>query len=119
MAKTSVSAKASLKGKVCFITGASSGIGAATAMAFAAEGARLLLAARRTEKLAETAARAQGLGAEAVRCFTLDVRDRDAVQHAIAELPSEWAKIDVLVNNAGLSRGWKSSTPGVWTIGTR
>lgn len=87
MAKTSVSVKTSLKGRICFITGASSGIGAATAMAFAAEGARLLLAARRTEKLAEVATRAQDKGAEAVRSFTLDVRDRDAVQRAIAELP--------------------------------
>jgi 3-hydroxy acid dehydrogenase/malonic semialdehyde reductase len=112
MAKTSVSAKTSLKGRVCFITGASSGIGAAAALAFAAEGARLLLAARRTERLAEMATRAQDQGAEAVRCFTLDVRDRDAVQRAIAELPSEWAKIDVLVNNAGLSRGMEKLHAG-------
>jgi len=94
-----------LKGKLVFITGASSGIGAATALAFAAEGARLLLAARRTDKLAEIAATALKNGAEAVHTISLDVRDRKAVQQAINALPAEWAAIDILVNNAGLSRG--------------
>jgi 3-hydroxy acid dehydrogenase / malonic semialdehyde reductase len=94
-----------LKGKLVFITGASSGIGAATALAFAAEGARLLLAARRVDKLAEIAAAALKHGAEAVHTISLDVRDRKAVQQAINALPAEWAAIDILINNAGLSRG--------------
>ena len=94
-----------LKGKIVFITGASSGIGAATALAFAAQGARLLLAARRTDKLAETAALAMQQGAEAVYTVALDVRDRAAVAQTVAELPEEWAAIEILVNNAGLSRG--------------
>ncbi|MGA3082558.1 MAG: SDR family NAD(P)-dependent oxidoreductase, partial [Terracidiphilus sp.] len=94
-----------LKGKIVFVTGASSGIGAATALAFAAEGARLLLAARRADKLAEVASAALQRGAEAVHSITLDVRDRKAVERAIGALPAEWAAIDVLVNNAGLSRG--------------
>jgi NADP-dependent 3-hydroxy acid dehydrogenase YdfG len=94
-----------LKGKIVFVTGASSGIGAATALAFAAEGARLLLAARRAGKLADVAARALERGASAVHSIALDVRDRRAVQRAIDELPPVWAEIDVLVNNAGLSRG--------------
>jgi NADP-dependent 3-hydroxy acid dehydrogenase YdfG len=94
-----------LKGKIVFITGASSGIGAATALAFAAEGARLLLAARRADKLAEVASLALKSGAAAIHTISLDVRDRGAVQKAIDELPPEWAAIDVLVNNAGLSRG--------------
>jgi NADP-dependent 3-hydroxy acid dehydrogenase YdfG len=94
-----------LKGKVVFVTGASSGIGAATAFAFAAEGARLLLAARRAGKLAEVASIALERGAEAVHSVHLDVRSRIAVQRVIDELPDEWAEIDVLVNNAGLSRG--------------
>ena len=94
-----------LKGKIVFITGASAGIGAATAKAFAAEGARLLLAARRAGKLAEVASRALELGAAAVHSIDLDVRNRHAVQRAIDELPPEWAEIEVLVNNAGLSRG--------------
>jgi len=94
-----------LRGKIVFITGASGGIGAATAMAFAREGARLLLAARRAGKLAEVASAALAAGAEAVHSITLDVRTRMAVQRAIDDLPEEWAKIDILVNNAGLSRG--------------
>jgi 3-hydroxy acid dehydrogenase/malonic semialdehyde reductase len=94
-----------LKGKIVFVTGASAGIGAATALAFAAEGARLLLAARRAGKLAEVASAALERGAESVHSVHLDVRHRIAVQRTIDELPEEWAKIDVLVNNAGLSRG--------------
>lgn len=94
-----------LQGKIVFITGASSGIGAATALAFASEGAHLLLAARRAGKLAEVASRALEGGAAAVHSIDLDVRHRHAVQTAIDELPPEWSEIDVLVNNAGLSRG--------------
>jgi len=94
-----------LKRKIVLITGASSGIGAATALAFAAEGARLLLAARRAGKLAEVASRALELGASGVHSIDLDVRHHHAVQSTIDELPPEWAEIDVLVNNAGLSRG--------------
>jgi len=94
-----------LKGKIVLITGASSGIGAATALAFAAEGAKLLLAARRAGKMAEVASAALERGAQAVHSVRLDVRNRTAVQRTIDELPEEWAEISVLVNNAGLSRG--------------
>jgi len=92
-------------GKIVFITGASAGIGAATALAFAAEGARLLLAARRAGKLAEVASQALARGAAAVHSIDLDVREHRAVQQTIDDLPQEWAEIDILVNNAGLSRG--------------
>lgn len=95
----------SLQGKTAFITGASSGIGAATSLAFASEGMRLLLAARRPGKLAEVASRALECGAAAVHSIDMDVRHRHAVQTAIDELPPEWSEIDILVNNAGLSRG--------------
>jgi 3-hydroxy acid dehydrogenase / malonic semialdehyde reductase len=101
-----------LKGKIVFITGASAGIGAATALAFAAEGARLLLAARRAGKLAEVASKALVRGAAAVYSIDLDVRSRHGVQRAIDELPQEWAEIDVLVNNAGLSRGMEKLYTG-------
>ena len=94
-----------LKGKIVFITGASSGIGAATALAFAEEGARLLLSARRAGKLAEVASKALEAGAAAVHSVHLDVRNRISVQRVIDELPEEWSEIEVLVNNAGLSRG--------------
>src|SRR6201997_4993086 len=95
----------SLKGKIVFITGASAGIGAATALAFAAEGAKLLLAARRAGRLAEVASKAKERGAPSVHSIDLDVRDHRAVQNAIDTLPDEWSEIDILVNNAGLSRG--------------
>jgi NADP-dependent 3-hydroxy acid dehydrogenase YdfG len=72
---------------------------------FAGEGARLLLAARRGNKLAVVTARAFERGAAAVHSIELDVRNRAAVECAISQLPAEWSEIDVLVNNAGLSRG--------------
>ncbi len=93
------------KGKTVFITGASAGIGAATALAFAHEGARLLLAARRMDKLVDVADEARNRGAAVVHCISLDVRHREAVANELAALPKEWKAIDVLVNNAGLSRG--------------
>ena len=95
----------SLKEKIVFITGASSGIGAATALAFASQGVRLLLAARRAGKLAQVASLALERGAATVHSIDLDVRDHRAVQNAIDTLPPEWAQIDVLVTTAGLSRG--------------
>ncbi|WP_263356921.1 SDR family NAD(P)-dependent oxidoreductase [Acidicapsa ligni] len=95
----------SLKAKIVFITGASSGIGEATAYAFASEGARLLLAARRQDKLSAVASKALEAGAQAVHAFELDVQKQPAVAAAIAALPAEWSAIDVLINNAGLSRG--------------
>ncbi len=98
-------AKISLKDRIVFITGASAGIGAACAQAFAAEGARLLLAARRLERLEAMEVDLLEAGAAAVHAFRLDVQDREAVEAAIANLPAEWRAIDVLVNNAGLSRG--------------
>jgi 3-hydroxy acid dehydrogenase / malonic semialdehyde reductase len=97
--------KYSLKDRIVFITGASAGIGAACAHAFAAEGARLLLAARRVERLQAMEVDVLEAGAAAVHAFALDVQDRSAVERALAQLPEEWRAIDVLVNNAGLSRG--------------
>jgi NADP-dependent 3-hydroxy acid dehydrogenase YdfG len=91
--------------KTVLVTGASSGIGRATALAFAREGARLLICARREERLKELEEELTKAGAKAVRSFVLDVRDREAVNAAIAALPAEWSAVDVLVNNAGLSRG--------------
>jgi NADP-dependent 3-hydroxy acid dehydrogenase YdfG len=94
-----------LAGKVVLVTGASSGIGEATARAFAAAGARLLLCARRLERLKELEPALLDAGAAAVYSIALDVSDRGAVESAMAGLPAEWAAVDVLVNNAGLSRG--------------
>ena len=86
------------------ITGASAGIGAACAEAFAARGDRLVLCARRVSKLESLAARLRAEHGVAVHAFELDVRDADAVSRTIGALPADFAAIDVLVNNAGLSR---------------
>lgn len=94
-----------LSGKTILVTGASSGIGRATALAFAREGARVAICARREERLKELAGALSQAGAPAVHTFVLDVRNRGVVEQAIAALSGEWAAIDVLVNNAGLSRG--------------
>ena len=93
----------SVRGKIVLITGASSGIGQAAAEAFAEQGARLLLCARRLDRLTELAARLEH--ADDIFCFRLDVRDRAAVEETLASLPEEWRPVDILVNNAGLSRG--------------
>jgi NADP-dependent 3-hydroxy acid dehydrogenase YdfG len=97
-----------LAGSIVLVTGASSGIGAATARAFAAEGARLVLAARRRERLEELAGQ---LGGDTLP-LELDVRDRAAVDQALSGLPPEWAAIDVLVNNAGLAAGMEPLQEG-------
>jgi NADP-dependent 3-hydroxy acid dehydrogenase YdfG len=90
---------------VVFITGASSGIGQACAELFAAEGARLLLAARRMGRLKSLEPSLREIGAMDVHLLELDVRDAVAVDRSIEALPRPWKPIDVLVNNAGLSRG--------------
>jgi 3-hydroxy acid dehydrogenase/malonic semialdehyde reductase len=88
-----------------FVTGASSGFGAAVARRFAADGARVVAAARRVERVE---ALASEFGSR-ILPLTLDVRDRPAVAAAVAAaiagLPAEFAAIDVLVNNAGLALG--------------
>jgi NADP-dependent 3-hydroxy acid dehydrogenase YdfG len=94
-----------LAGSIVFVTGASSGIGAACARALGREGGRLLLAARRHERLVQLAGELPALGAPAVLTLALDVRDFDAVQQAFDRLAPEWKSIEVLLNNAGLSRG--------------
>jgi len=95
----------SLKDKIVFITGASSGIGEATAQAFAAQGAKILMCARRAERLEKLAQTLEYEYNVAVHYFRLDVRDQPAVEKAVAGFPPEWRAIDILVNNAGLSRG--------------
>jgi serine 3-dehydrogenase len=87
------------------ITGASAGIGCACARVFAREGCRLILAARRDERLAHLAAELQTAHGTEALVIELDVRDRKAVENTISELPAAWQQIDVLINNAGLSRG--------------
>jgi 3-hydroxy acid dehydrogenase / malonic semialdehyde reductase len=91
----------STKPGTVFVTGASSGFGAAVARRFAAEGARVIAAARRADRVRDLAGE---LGPR-VLPLTLDVADRAAVAAAVDALPHEFAAVDLLVNNAGLALG--------------
>lgn len=94
-----------LSDRTVVVTGASSGIGAACAVAFAEAGCRLILAARRQDRLEETADRLRTESGVEVLTTMLDVRDRAAVDAWISGLDRSWSAIDILVNNAGLARG--------------
>ena len=91
--------------KIAFITGASAGIGAATASILAQNGYNLLLAARRLDRLETLATELQAQYGVRVHTFALDVRNRAEVSAQLNALPAEWQNIHVLVNNAGLSQG--------------
>lgn len=90
------------KDMTVFVTGATSGFGAATAKRFAKAGAKVVISGRRADRLEALKAE---LGGARVHAITLDVRDAKAVQAAVDGLPAEFAAIDVLVNNAGLALG--------------
>ncbi|MFB2646984.1 SDR family oxidoreductase [Raphidiopsis sp. BLCC-F218] len=94
-----------IRDKTILITGASSGIGAACATVFGQENCRLILAARRLENLECQAQQLYELYKTETHLLQLDVRDRAAVELAIGSLPSPWSEVDILINNAGLSRG--------------
>jgi hypothetical protein len=95
----------SLDDSATIVTGASSGIGEATAHEFASRGARVALAARSEERLADIAADLETeYGAETLVVPT-DVRDEAAVESLIETVAEKWDGLDVLVNNAGLGRG--------------
>jgi NADP-dependent 3-hydroxy acid dehydrogenase YdfG len=90
---------------IVLITGASAGIGAACARAFARAGFDLVLTARRRERLEALAAELSGACSARVLPLTLDVRDRKAVEKTLGDLPRDFAAVEVLINNAGLGRG--------------
>ena len=94
-----------LSGKIALITGASSGIGKACAFALAAEGANLILTARRTERLQQIAAQLEKEYKISVLTRKLDVRKKDDVFKMVDELEADWQNIEILINNAGLARG--------------
>jgi 3-hydroxy acid dehydrogenase / malonic semialdehyde reductase len=81
---------------IVFVTGASSGFGAAITRRFAEEGAKVVAAARRVDRIPVS---------DKVFPLALDVRDAEAVRAAVEDLPAEFADVDVLVNNAGLAKG--------------
>src|ERR1700730_12983336 len=90
-----------VKDKVVVITGASSGIGEATALLLAERGAKVVLGARGSDRLKALAARGAGAGGEAAYAPT-DVKRRDAVSNLVRLACERYGKLDVLVNNAGI-----------------
>jgi 3-hydroxy acid dehydrogenase / malonic semialdehyde reductase len=94
-----------LHDSIVFITGASSGIGQSCARAFAEAGAKLILAARRKNRLKQLAAELKKQFHTETFIGELDVRDPRAVARFYKKLPGQWQNIDILINNAGLSRG--------------
>ncbi|GAB1349046.1 SDR family NAD(P)-dependent oxidoreductase [Ignavibacteriales bacterium] len=106
-----------IKGKIVFITGASSGIGLETAKAFAREGCNLILTARRIEKLNKISTDISSEFGVEVLPLQLDVRKKKEVLTLFEGLTEPWKKIEILVNNAGLGRGLSplhESDPDGW-----
>jgi 3-hydroxy acid dehydrogenase/malonic semialdehyde reductase len=101
-----------LNNKIVLITGASSGIGRACAVAFAEAGAKLLLCARRSERLQALREHLHSQYKVEVYDFTLDVRNFAEVKRQFEQLPAAWQAIDIVVNNAGLARNWESIVTG-------
>ena len=98
--------------KTALITGATSGIGEACAHLFAQQGYRLLLVARRAEKLQEIGKHFADKYAVEIKTLVADVRIKADLTNVLEGLPSEWKNIDVLVNNAGLSQGLEPINQG-------
>lgn len=95
----------SVKDQIVLITGASSGIGEACARIFAQAGAKLILVARRQDRLEQLAEQLSKVSACELHLLPLDVCDRSGVESALNQLPTPWSAVDILINNAGLSRG--------------
>jgi 3-oxoacyl-[acyl-carrier protein] reductase len=93
----------SLRNKVALITGASQGIGRETALFFSEEGAKVAVAARNEEKLAELVRLIQAAGSEAV-AVKMDVADADQVKAGFKQVLEKFGKLDILVNNAAITR---------------
>lgn len=97
--------KPNVKTKVVLITGGTAGIGKATAEVFAKNGYRVLITGRRQERLQEIAKSFSKKYNTTVESLSFDVRDQEAVKIAFDNLTSDWKNVDILINNAGLSRG--------------
>lgn len=91
--------------KIALITGATSGIGKACAQLFAAQGYDLILIARRSALLDEVSGQLLDQHSIEIKKLTVDVRDQEELSYRLDTLPAQWRKINVLINNAGLSQG--------------
>ncbi|MGN7205880.1 SDR family oxidoreductase [Pedobacter sp. SAFR-022] len=94
-----------MNSKIALITGATSGIGAACARTFAQQGYNLVLVARRTALLDDITKELQDTHQIEVKSLVSDVREKQSITEALESLPEAWKKVDVLINNAGLSQG--------------
>lgn len=93
-------------GRIIFISGATAGIGLATARKFASEGFNLIITGRRMDRLEELKQELEEGNQVSVHLLNFDVRDREAVAKAVDSLPSAWSTIDILLNNAGKAKGF-------------
>ena len=93
----------SLKDKVALVTGASQGIGRATALALAEAGAKVALAARNVEKLGSVAGEISGMGGEAI-AVPMDVGDLEQIKAGFKQVAEKFARLDILVNNAAITK---------------
>ena len=98
-----------LTGKVAVVTGASSGLGADAALAYAQAGADVALLARRKSKLDEVVEKITALGRKAI-AVECDVSNEDSVKAAVGEVIKHFKKIDILLNNAGVAQGGSVET---------
>lgn len=92
--------------KIAFITGATSGIGRATAEILASQGYNLILCGRRRDRLESLKSELSNKSEDNILTLSFDVRDKDAVDYAIINLPESWKNIAVLINNAGNAHGF-------------
>src|SRR2546425_10509809 len=90
-----------IRGKVALVTGASSGIGEAVALALASEGVRLGVAARRRERLEDVARRARSAGAQEAKPFAVDLTDAGSLEKLTGSVQAELGAVDILVVNGG------------------
>lgn len=95
-----------LKDKIVLVTGASSGIGRSCAESFAREGAKLILCARRKDRLTQSASEFKEKYITESVILSFDITNQKEVEKAYNSLPAEWKDIDILINNAGLARGF-------------
>ena len=107
-----------IKGKIAFISGASSGIGKAVAEKLAQMGVNLILCARRAEVLAELKAQLEKEHAVEVITLAFDVRNYQEVAKNIQSLPEKWQQIEILINNAGLAMGVQSLLGVILKLGS-
>lgn len=100
--------------KIACITGASSGIGKATAQRFAKHGYDLIITGRRKENLEELKVKLKKKYGIEVLVLCFDIRERVTLEKMIKKMPAKWKNIDILINNAGLAKGFAPIHEGTW-----